>query len=311
MNEKLYFINSLLASPVGWEILIQDRIEKAIKELELTNIILYPELAILKEFHAYGKVKYIMYSTHWLLLNTEKIRAEGSKIIFPSVFQMPILQMTYGGLVDFDYEVLLHCNRDAMQYKPFTSSGMILDYSDSIRNKIFQTKATADTYSVLGQNKVIGGFLNSFEMYSKENYVLWTGYRVGDETKDYEKFLKIVKKNGNLQFVACLNQRITTIGYPNLKVLTGLDSYEFLDICRKAKYVLSTSRTDSFSYSLFDAISFGAIPIVSDIPPHREWIPEKFIYIDEPDFSVKAEPEEMKKIVDYHYYADTFLRMIK
>ena len=115
MNEKLIFINSLLASPVGWEILIQDRIESALKELELTNVILYPDKTILKEFHAYGKVKYIMYSTHWLLLNLEKIRAEGKKVIFLSVYQMPILQMSYGGLADFNYEVLLHCSRDAFR----------------------------------------------------------------------------------------------------------------------------------------------------------------------------------------------------
>ncbi|MFA5715479.1 MAG: hypothetical protein WC998_07055 [Candidatus Paceibacterota bacterium] len=311
MAGDMVFINRLLASPNGWKILIQDRIEKALKETGVKNVTLYPDKDLAKNFHAYECAKFVLYSMHWLLLNNDAILKTGDKLIFLEVYQMPIFQMIYGGLANFNTEVLIHCSYDVSKFKPFDSSQTILEYSKVMPNKIFQTKATADTYGeTIGRNKIIGGFLNRFEMCKKEKYVLWTGYRVGDETKDYNKFLQIVKNNSHIKFVACLNQKIDSGNYSNLEVRTGLDSYEFVDVCKKAKYVLSTSKSDSFSYSLFDAISFGAIPLVTDLLQHREWIPEKFIYKDTPDFELKAEPEEMKKIVDYHYYADTFMRLI-
>ncbi|HEX7400732.1 MAG TPA: glycosyltransferase family 4 protein [candidate division Zixibacteria bacterium] len=53
----------------------------------------------------------------------------------------------------------------------------------------------------------------------------------------------------------------------------GVVSREMLwRIYRESDIYVSTSKSDSTSVSLLEAMSFGSIPVVSDIPGNREWI---------------------------------------
>jgi hypothetical protein len=292
----------------GWTKPFLDRIEKAAKETN-SNVIFYPERVDRDVYDPKWMAWYTWHSMEWLFENRPKPEDE---IIFLSIFQMPVFQLFYTGLFDIKHSMIVHSEADVSRFKYFASSEYIIKYVKVVSNLIFQTKHTSLKYDKCKSKKIIGGFLNRYDdcKDAKQESVMWSGYRVNDDTKDYAGFLKTVKANPNLKFVACLDQHISTIGYPNLTVKIGLNSEEYFNECKKAKYILSTSRADSFSYSLFDAISLGCIPVVSDIPQHKEWIPEKFVFKDIPDFNITATNAELKKIVDYHYYADTFLRLI-
>ena len=55
----------------------------------------------------------------------------------------------------------------------------------------------------------------------------------------------------------------------------GMVSRErLLDYYRESDIYVSTSRSDSTSVSLLEAMNFGLLPIVTDIPGNREWIGE-------------------------------------
>jgi len=44
------------------------------------------------------------------------------------------------------------------------------------------------------------------------------------------------------------------------------------EIYRKARFYISIPESDSTSVSLLEAMKYGCIPIVSNIPANREWI---------------------------------------
>ena len=51
-------------------------------------------------------------------------------------------------------------------------------------------------------------------------------------------------------------------------------SYTF-NYYRKCGYYISVPKSDSTSVSLLEAMSYGCIPIVSNIPANTEWIEDK------------------------------------
>ncbi|MGB7060950.1 MAG: glycosyltransferase [Candidatus Zixiibacteriota bacterium] len=58
--------------------------------------------------------------------------------------------------------------------------------------------------------------------------------------------------------------------------LKGLVSREaLLDYYSRSDIYVSTSRSDSTSVSLLEAMNFGLIPVVTDIPGNREWIEDQ------------------------------------
>jgi glycosyltransferase involved in cell wall biosynthesis len=50
---------------------------------------------------------------------------------------------------------------------------------------------------------------------------------------------------------------------------------KLLSYYRNSDIYISTSKSDSTSVSLLEAMSFGAIPVVADIPGNREWIEDQ------------------------------------
>ena len=83
--------------------------------------------------------------------------------------------------------------------------------------------------------------------------------------------------------------------YSSVKFLGRIPHEEMPDILSKADIYVSTSLYDGTSVSLLEAMGSGAFPIVTDIPPNREWIVP-----GENGFLVPVNEEKLlaKKIVD-------------
>jgi|CZKX01.1.fsa_nt_gi glycosyltransferase involved in cell wall biosynthesis len=54
--------------------------------------------------------------------------------------------------------------------------------------------------------------------------------------------------------------------------LNGVTEEQLLDNLRRAHVYVSVSRSDGTSRSLLEALACGLFPVLSDIPPNREWI---------------------------------------
>jgi hypothetical protein len=304
----MLYINRLITSEYGWQKSFQDRIEKAAKETNNNNIIFYPERTTVDVIGLNTYAMYANLSLQWLLHNRYRITSKDS-FIFLGVFNMPIFQLYYSGLSNNKFFVFTHCDMDMSKYVYFEDIHFITKHINSFPNLITYSKSSSESYSTNVFN--VGGFLEKYNnTTSKENLVMWAGSRVDDDMKGYKEFLNIVNNNKDITFVACLDKIIDTNLFSNLIVYYNLTSEEYINLCRKVKYILSTAKGESFGYSLFDAVSVGAIPLVTDIPVHREWIPDKFFYKEVPNFGLDASDEELKQIVDCNYYVNTFNRMM-
>lgn len=60
--------------------------------------------------------------------------------------------------------------------------------------------------------------------------------------------------------------------YRRLQFLGGVDATDLLHHLQRAGIFVSMSRSDGTSISLLEALACGLFPVVSDIPPNREWI---------------------------------------
>jgi glycosyltransferase involved in cell wall biosynthesis len=54
--------------------------------------------------------------------------------------------------------------------------------------------------------------------------------------------------------------------------MIALDQFALAELLRGADIYVSTSRSDSTSVSLLEAMASGAFPVVTDIPGNRVWI---------------------------------------
>jgi glycosyltransferase involved in cell wall biosynthesis len=61
-----------------------------------------------------------------------------------------------------------------------------------------------------------------------------------------------------------LKERVSFVGF--------VDSKEMKNFYEKSQYYISIPDSDSTSVSLLEAMQYGAVPIVSNIPANREWI---------------------------------------
>ncbi len=110
-------------------------------------------------------------------------------------------------------------------------------------NIIFSNRALKANYNI---DKIIKWFRN----HVSGDYKLYIA-----NTGDMEKRLK--KLAGN-------DSRIKFLGF--------IDQKSQEEIYRKAKFYISIPKSDSSSVSLLEAMKYGCIPIVSNIPANREWI---------------------------------------
>ncbi|MFZ0739678.1 MAG: glycosyltransferase [Candidatus Acidiferrales bacterium] len=57
-----------------------------------------------------------------------------------------------------------------------------------------------------------------------------------------------------------------------VRFLGGVSREEMADLLRQSHVYVSMSKSDGTSTSLLEALACGLFPILSDIPPNREWI---------------------------------------
>lgn len=75
---------------------------------------------------------------------------------------------------------------------------------------------------------------------------------------------------------ARLEERVSRLGLaPNFAFKGKLSSEEIARELRAADVYVSTSKSDSTSVSLLEAMASGAIPVVTDLPANREWITDR------------------------------------
>jgi len=110
-------------------------------------------------------------------------------------------------------------------------------------NIIFSNRALKANYNI---DKIIVWFKN-YVSSSYELYIANTGY--------LEERLKKLSKGDN---------RIKFLGF--------VSNESQKEIYKKAKFYISIPSSDSTSVSLLEAMRYGCIPIVSNIPANREWI---------------------------------------
>lgn len=205
---------------------------------------------------------------------------------------------------EFDYEIFVHVSRD---YRPYHYGNMgFMDTHDGFKRIITGNAHAYETYANC-QGRAIGGFIKAFSPEPKEDYVLYSGVR-DDTVKGIEEFYELAQLTPDVNFVCC-NPRDFS-GLKNVVNHGVLPEHEYKEVIKKARYVLSTARCETFGYALMDAVRYGAIPLVPDIPCYKEFFPEKFRYKVLPNFMLAATLQELEAIVAPHFYLDTFKRLI-
>jgi len=91
----------------------------------------------------------------------------------------------------------------------------------------------------------------------------------------------VISEGIDARFIVCgggplrerLEDKASRLGMKERFTFTGrLDPSSIAALLRKADVYVSTSRSDSTSVSLLEAMACGASPVVTDIPANREWI---------------------------------------
>ena len=113
------------------------------------------------------------------------------------------------------------------------------------KNLIFSNRALIENYNI---NKVLEWFAT---LDSSMKLIVAND---GDMREKLEEYVKRNNLSNRVEFVGFLTQR------------------EQEDIYKKAKYFISIPTSDSTAVSLLEAMSFGCIPIVSNLPANREWV---------------------------------------
>ncbi len=113
------------------------------------------------------------------------------------------------------------------------------------KNLIFSNRALIKNYNI---DKVLEWFstLNSSMKLIIANY--------GDMREELEEYVKRNNLSNRVEFVGFLSQN------------------EQEEIYKKATYFISIPTSDSTAVSLLEAMSFGCVPIVSNLPANREWV---------------------------------------
>jgi glycosyltransferase involved in cell wall biosynthesis len=89
------------------------------------------------------------------------------------------------------------------------------------------------------------------------------------EAKKDVKFIILGEGSQKSQLIH-LSRELKIEGYVEFKGVVSRE--KLLQYYRNSDIYVSTSKSDSTSVSLLEAMSFGAIPVVTDIPGNREWI---------------------------------------
>ncbi len=113
------------------------------------------------------------------------------------------------------------------------------------KNLIFSNRALVKNYNIDKVLEWFGLLDSNMKLIVANN---------GDMKEELEEYVKINNLSDRIEFVGFLSQN------------------EQEEIYKKATYYISIPSSDSTAVSLLEAMSFGCVPIVSNLPANREWI---------------------------------------
>jgi len=151
-----------------------------------------------------------------------------------------------------------------------------IEQSDSKKEKIiFSNRALKDFYNI---DKIIKWFARQDSDYR---------LIIANDGVERENLESLTKK-------LALESRVQFVGY--------LSSTEQEEYYRKATYYVSIPSSDATSVSLLEAMMYGVIPIVSNIPANREWVLDSVngIFFDELKALNKLEISENFAQINYN-----------
>lgn len=122
------------------------------------------------------------------------------------------------------------------------------DFTKKDENLYFSNRMLAPNYNI---DRVIKAFKKIYDVQSEAKLV------ISHQGSEKEKLEELVKEYH-------LESAISFVGY--------LSEDEQKDIYQRASWYFSLPSSDSTSVSLLEAMAYGCIPILSDIPANREWI---------------------------------------
>lgn len=126
----------------------------------------------------------------------------------------------------------------------------IHEYSTEKQNVIYSNRLHKPLYRV---NKVIEAFYRFLQTNPSENWRLVIG-AVGTETDKLKEMAKELGIENQVEFIGWVDAEINRNWYA------------------KSKFWISLPESDATSISLLEAMAYGCVPVVSDLPSNKEWI---------------------------------------
>ncbi|WP_052212407.1 glycosyltransferase [Anaerovibrio lipolyticus] len=123
-----------------------------------------------------------------------------------------------------------------------------MEYSDKDDTIFFSNRALEPNYNI---NKVVLLFSKLYQEDNNRKLVLAND---GSQREELVNLVAALNLSDNVEFV----------GY-----LTKPQQAEYY---KKSRWFISVPTSDSTSVSLLEAMSYGCVPIVSDLPANREWV---------------------------------------
>ncbi|MBM3452299.1 MAG: glycosyltransferase family 4 protein [Bacteroidetes bacterium] len=128
----------------------------------------------------------------------------------------------------------------------------IHEVSTKKENVIYSNRLHKPLYRV---NKVIGAFHRFLQTNPTENWKLVIG-AVGTETDKLKEMVTELGIENQVEFVGWVDNELNRNYYA------------------KSKFWISLPESDATSISLLEAMAYGCVPIVSNLPSNKEWIKE-------------------------------------
>lgn len=171
-----------------------------------------------------------------------------------------------------------------------------LNYDNILVGNMFSIKHFNDYFGyehfIEGKNAhVVGGCIDNININIKiPRSIFWAG-RYDNPTKDFDKFISIVNDenfSSYIFYIACpLKDYSNLINYAdnfsNLRVVLANNAYEYFKFSSNCKFILSTSKCETFGYSVFEALSTLTIPIVPDNYSSYHILPNELKYKNKED----------------------------
>ena len=259
-------------------------------------------------FKKYFSVKKIIKQINPDFVNPHYITSHGFLIALIkkfSSFRFKLIQSAWGS----DILISPFKNKAYYYVTKFSLNSADLITSDSqymtgiIRN-ISNTKTTTFTFGIdkLPDIKLS----NKIENLYYSNRILSENYNIKEIINFFSKILKedpgaklIISNDGSHRKE--LEKQVKNLGIENnVNFKDFISLSEQISYYEKSQFYISIPASDSTSVSLIEAMAFGCIPVVSDIPANREWIVDGvngIFYTDKTDFSVIRETLKIKKSI--------------